>query len=1204
MLDNLSGFTNKYSLSKTLRFELIPQFETEVKLAETIKKQDEERSKYYPVMKLILDNWHKNYVEETLSGLTLSQDILAEAFSLHQSDGKDDKKKKQEKLNSLKKAITDCFKAKQVKTTPEEIIKQLQSNFKDKETLHSFAKELSLPSEEITKAIETFNKFSTYFEGYKENRNNIYTDKKGSISFRLIDENLTKFFFNIGVLQNIKDKYSDLYAQIQTEAEQIIHPADFNKFLTQKGINAYNNIIGASSQMENRKQGINEHINLYIQKHQLKRSAIPFLQQFYKQILSDREKDFIAQISDENDLKSEVEKVKNIFSKTNLEQLRNFLKENITKETLSNIYIKQSALAKISSGIYGSWDKLQTEDEDSTGDDKAISLAELQEKINGFDKEERRDIIDFFTKGNKIIRRNNKNNAIRSAKEETVNIYDEVYKYSGKALDTKEDIKIFLDNCLQVLHFVRPFYIYKMEKGKLTLMKTPSLNKKFLQQFTDIYNSLNAFVLSYNKIRNYLTKKPYSTAKMKLMFEVPTLLSGWDLNKETANACVLFRKDGKYYLGIIHKDNRSVFDIKSKKDLTKQITASGTDDYYEKMVYKQVSNIARDFAHAFCAPGNRKTYTPSERILQINKEKLYVTDENARCEWIEFLKESLNKHPEWSKVYGPFKFKPSKEYSKMQDFYDDAKKYFYKINFDTKIKSSYITQMVKEGKLFLFEIYNKDFSTFPKGAPNLHTLYFKALFDEENIKKKIFKLSGGAEVFWRPLSIKQKDIIKHPKNKSVKNKNENNSKKESLFEYDLIKDRRFTVNKYFLHFPFAINYLAAGKVKISDEVNKFIKASNNFHIIGIDRGENNLLYYTVIDLNGKIKEQKSLNHIVNEYKNTTADTDYHKLLADKEDKRRQARSQWETIENIKELKSGYLSQVVHKLSRLIIKYNALVFLENLNIGFKRGRFKVEKQVYQKFEKALIDKLNYLVFKDADNAEGSVLKGYQLTDPYSGQAKNNQNGIIFYVPAGYTSKIDAATGFINDFAAKYENISLAQKFIKDFVCVSYNKKEDFFEFNTGIWNICSTKVLRPWYDVKTKQTKDIDVNEELKSLFKENNISYTDGQDLKNKLCAVKNADFYKKFLFYFKVLVALRYKNKTDDFILSCVKSKEGEFFDSRRYKGTDILPQDADANGAYHIALKGLMKVLSIKKGETCNISNKEWNEWIREYHKGIWKI
>jgi CRISPR-associated protein Cpf1 len=48
---------------------------------------------------------------------------------------------------------------------------------------------------------------------------------------------------------------------------------------------------------------------------------------------------------------------------------------------------------------------------------------------------------------------------------------------------------------------------------------------------------------------------------------------------------------------------------------------------------------------------------------------------------------------------------------------------------------------------------------------------------------------------------------------------------------------------------------------------------------------------------------------------------------------------------------------------MIIEYNAIVVLEDLNFGFKRGRFKVEKQVYQKFEKMLIEKLNYLAFKD-------------------------------------------------------------------------------------------------------------------------------------------------------------------------------------------------------------------------------------------------
>ena len=47
---------------------------------------------------------------------------------------------------------------------------------------------------------------------------------------------------------------------------------------------------------------------------------------------------------------------------------------------------------------------------------------------------------------------------------------------------------------------------------------------------------------------------------------------------------------------------------------------------------------------------------------------------------------------------------------------------------------------------------------------------------------------------------------------------------------------------------------------------------------------------------------------------------------------------------------------------MVIDYNAIIVMEDLNKGFKRGRFKVERQVYQKFENMLISKLNYLVFK--------------------------------------------------------------------------------------------------------------------------------------------------------------------------------------------------------------------------------------------------
>ena len=70
------------------------------------------------------------------------------------------------------------------------------------------------------------------------------------------------------------------------------------------------------------------------------------------------------------------------------------------------------------------------------------------------------------------------------------------------------------------------------------------------------------------------------------------------------------------------------------------------------------------------------------------------------------------------------------------------------------------------------------------------------------------------------------------------------------------------------------------------------------------------------------------------------------------------------------------------IAELMVKYNAIVVMEDLNSGFKRGRFKVEKQVYQKFEKMLINKLNYLVLKNKNNTEwGGIYRALQLTNKF-------------------------------------------------------------------------------------------------------------------------------------------------------------------------------------------------------------------------------
>ena len=74
-----------------------------------------------------------------------------------------------------------------------------------------------------------------------------------------------------------------------------------------------------------------------------------------------------------------------------------------------------------------------------------------------------------------------------------------------------------------------------------------------------------------------------------------------------------------------------------------------------------------------------------------------------------------------------------------------------------------------------------------------------------------------------------------------------------------------------------------------------------------------------------------------------------------------------------------MSQVVHKLVQIMLKYDAVLVLEDLNKGMKNSRKKFEKQVYDKFETMLINKLSYITDKQVSDkkAEGGLLNAYQL-----------------------------------------------------------------------------------------------------------------------------------------------------------------------------------------------------------------------------------
>ena len=297
-------------------------------------------------------------------------------------------------------------------------------------------------------------------------------------------------------------------------------------------------------------------------------------------------------------------------------------------------------------------------------------------------------------------------------------------------------------------------------------------------------------------------------------------------------------------------------------------------------------------------------------------------------------------------------------------------------------------------------------------------------------------------------------------------------------------------------------------------------------------------------------------------------------------------------------------------------------MEDLNFGFKRGRFNVEKQVYQKFENMLISKMNYLCDKKADpEADGGLLKAYQLTNKFDGVNKGKQNGIIFYVPAWNTSKIDPVTGFTNLLHLRYTSVESAKAFFDVMDDIRYNSDTDMFEFDIDYskfpkcnadyrkkWTICTNgdriETFRNPAKNNEWDNRRVNLTQELKALFNEFGVDFD--SSLKASILKISNKDFCCRLTKLFALTLQMRNSvtgstSPEDDYLISPVKGADGTFYDSRNFIGVNAaLPTDADANGAYNIARKGLWAINKIKNTPDDELSkvnlaitNAEWIEF-----------
>ena len=1232
-------YTGKYSVSKTLRFELRPQGRTQEYIEKRgIIAEDQKRAEDYKKVKRIADGYHKRFIEEALSGLHLSD--LDEYMMLISVPNKDDKDlSRLEKIEgSMRRQIVNCFREDS----------RFAFLFK-KELITQELKEFTENKEEL-EAISSFQNFTTYFGGYSETRKNMYVEdaKSTAIAYRIVNQNLPKFVDNMRVFETIMgtelctdmDKLQKQLSGLLNgrRVEDFFKIENYENTVTNADITLYNTLIGAVSLDDGTKiKGINEYVNEFNQRNKKDKSIrqIPKLKPLYKQILADRESlSFIdEQFEDDQQVLDTIQMIisemKEKVLKTSGTSSVEGLLGNIADYDLQKIYILNgSAITDLSQAVLGDWTIIKK------------SLEKEYDALNSKKNKNEKyyEIRDKAIKNQKSFSIESLNRVVEKyvGKDPHFEVYyaalqgkdgkslliefEEAYEKAEALLNTayasrfglasdKNNVAIIkqlLDAVKRIEEFVKPLRGSGMEAEK---------DDSFYGELDFIYGVLSEIIPLYNKVRNYVTRKPYSIEKIKLNFQNPTLLKGWDQNKERDNLALIFRKEGLYYLGIMDKKNNKLFLNDSQEE---------SDDYYEKMEYKLLPGPNKMLPKVFFGKSNLAQFNPSEEILKNYEQgthKLGDTFNVEKChQLIDFFKESIDKHEDWKK-FG-FQFSDTKDYRDISQFYHEVEKQGYAIKF-RKIDSSYIDSLVDEGKLYLFQIYNKDFSPYSKGKPNLHTKYWRMLFDEKNLSDVVYKLNGEAEVFYRKASISEDRKVIHQKGERVFKKNLKAKEKEeySVFDYDLVKDRRYTVDKYQFHVPITMNFCAEGRNSINTDVHKTIRENPDMNVVGIDRGERNLLYFSVVSPEGKIICQDTLNVIEND---KGYSQDYHKLLDKRETEMDQSKRNWMEVESIKELKEGYLSQAIHKITQLMIKYQAIVVLEDLNFGFMNGRKKVGKQVYQKFEKMLIDKLNYLVDKDVDDdSMGGTLHAYQLTNQFESFAKlGKQSGFLFYIPAWNTSKIDPTTGFVNLLYPKYTNAKEAKKFIRNFDAIRYNKEEGYFEFTFDYskftdkangtrtnWTICSfgKRIVTFRNPLKNSEWdyEEVDITDQIRKHLCENGID-VEASDLIEAICMTDHVQLLQNILNDIRLVLQIRNSipNTDIDYMLSPVKNRAGKFFDTREYvegdKNKNCIPKNADANGAYNIARKGLWVMKQIRESQDDKVrlamTNKEWLSYAQE--------
>lgn len=1225
------------------------------KIDELEKEIDNKKKGFYKGIRTLLDNeaekWKKIYVGEKF------RDSKGDEIEI-----KFGKKEAGEKENQ--KGVKFLTSAGILQILKYEFPESKEKEFKNKGWPSLFVEENENQGNKRY-VFDSFDRFSGYLTKFQETRKNIYTDN--GIATALATRIVSNFEIFLANKKAYEDKYNQKHEEFGIGRADVFDINNYKKYVLQSGIEAleesensddsYNKVIGAFNKKikEYRDQKASEAKQQ--KNNEFKKSDYPLFKTLEKQILGkvEKEKQLIAVTEIETEEEIFVQRFKEFMEMNEVQ----FVIAKIIMDKLfgdefdseyEGIFIKNSSVNTISRRWFSDGIIFESKlpqvlsnkkESDVINVKKFVTLADVK---NAIEQMEGSPYKEEYYKKNVVSREDQDlwHQFLDIWKFEFENLFKDFEKENGDVgkgyetclLEARKLSTFSKERKLEEIALVKNYADASLRIFQM--MKYVALNERDIDKLsgisTDFYAELDDYAKDfefskyYNAFRNFITKKPFDENKIKLNFDKGNLLGGWaESPKGNAQFCAyILRKNDNYFLAITKYPH--FLDIGRYN-----LTPKNIEGAYEKVEYSSLNwgkNITGGQVYTSYAKekfGKNISYQEHKKQLKPDKH-------------VSFIKQLIgakyiNKFPE---LQG-FINKDFKNVVEMQKLFSELQ--LGGIQFE-KVKADWIDKQIieekkKEHQLYLFQILNRDLrSQNTSSSKNTHTLYWYALFSSTNLKDQIFDLLGGAEIFYRKAS----EGLKVRKNKN--GEEYINKKGEKIVE-----GRRYSRDIIQLHIPISLNSSEKSmkKGQFNKEINKHVAGYKEINIIGLDRGEKHLVYYSVLNQKGEIINQGSLNEING--------VNYYEKLVSREKERLENRQSWNSVGKIKDLKKGYISQVIRKISDLIIKHHAIVVMEDLNMRFKQIRGGIDRSVYQQLEKQLIDKFSYLVFKNRGFMEkGGVLCGYQLSAPFDTfQKMGKQTGIIFYTQADYTSIIDPLTGFRKNI---YISNSSSQKTISEAVtkldCIRWDDKVGSYYFTYNPVNFVDEKYKKNVFSKdwivyakvpRIRREKDkkgywqyqpVDLNQKFKELFELWEFKQMEGdiwkqiQEMESsgllrgekkfdgKLCS-----FYHVFIYLFNLILQLRNSyseqwiteeqdgkivakriGENIDFIASPVKP----FFSTLavNQNGKELSPKNivdlekriiseekeriikefnGDANGAYNIARKGIIMVKNIKK-------------------------